>query len=206
MVREHSDDPLAKWEHWVDRAISDAQERGEFDDLPGHGKPLQLDDDAYAGEWALGFRVLKNAEMAPLWMELDREINALRAEMHTIVEQATRQEQAVPGTLGATAEPMEAPPRTPWLRWRRHRDDESKRAPSRQQDQVTDAMSRSGARQAYVKLAETLDEKIRLYNLALPLDLQHLQRARLPRQEAEKAFDSAALDSDPKNRKPSQRE
>lgn len=28
------------WESWVDRQIREAQERGEFDDLPGKGKPL----------------------------------------------------------------------------------------------------------------------------------------------------------------------
>ena len=29
-----------QWETWVDRQIRAAQERGEFDDLPGKGKPL----------------------------------------------------------------------------------------------------------------------------------------------------------------------
>jgi hypothetical protein len=29
-----------RWESWVDRQIREAQERGEFDDLPGAGKPL----------------------------------------------------------------------------------------------------------------------------------------------------------------------
>lgn len=28
------------WESWVDRQIREAQESGEFDDLPGAGKPL----------------------------------------------------------------------------------------------------------------------------------------------------------------------
>jgi transglutaminase-like putative cysteine protease len=28
------------WESWVDQQIREAAERGEFDDLPGHGKPL----------------------------------------------------------------------------------------------------------------------------------------------------------------------
>jgi hypothetical protein len=29
------------WESWVDQQIREGQERGEFDDLPGHGKPLK---------------------------------------------------------------------------------------------------------------------------------------------------------------------
>ncbi|MBW1766097.1 MAG: DUF1992 domain-containing protein, partial [Deltaproteobacteria bacterium] len=30
----------------VERKIKEAEERGEFDNLPGQGKPLDLDDDS----------------------------------------------------------------------------------------------------------------------------------------------------------------
>jgi hypothetical protein len=29
-----------QWESWIDRQIREARDRGEFDDLPGHGKPI----------------------------------------------------------------------------------------------------------------------------------------------------------------------
>ena len=32
--------PDIPWESWVDRQIRESMERGEFDDLPGSGKPL----------------------------------------------------------------------------------------------------------------------------------------------------------------------
>jgi hypothetical protein len=32
--------PGVRWESWVDRRIRDARERGDFDDLPGRGKPI----------------------------------------------------------------------------------------------------------------------------------------------------------------------
>lgn len=32
--------PGVSWESWVDRQIREGVERGEFDDLPGHGRPL----------------------------------------------------------------------------------------------------------------------------------------------------------------------
>lgn len=32
--------PGVEWESWIDKQIRDAMERGEFDDLPGKGKPL----------------------------------------------------------------------------------------------------------------------------------------------------------------------
>ena len=34
-----------QYESWIDRQIREAMERGEFDDLPGAGRPLHLDDD-----------------------------------------------------------------------------------------------------------------------------------------------------------------
>jgi hypothetical protein len=32
--------PGIAWESWVEQQIREARARGEFDDLPGHGKPL----------------------------------------------------------------------------------------------------------------------------------------------------------------------
>ena len=32
--------PGVEWESWVDTQIREAREKGEFDDLPGHGKPI----------------------------------------------------------------------------------------------------------------------------------------------------------------------
>ena len=29
------------WETWIDRQIREGMERGEFDGLPGHGKPIR---------------------------------------------------------------------------------------------------------------------------------------------------------------------
>jgi hypothetical protein len=33
--------PGVSWESWIDRQIREGMERGEFDDLPGQGKPLR---------------------------------------------------------------------------------------------------------------------------------------------------------------------
>lgn len=33
------------FESWIDRQVREAMERGEFDNLPGAGKPLHLDED-----------------------------------------------------------------------------------------------------------------------------------------------------------------
>lgn len=50
----------------VEARISDAQARGEFDNLPGAGKALQLDDDVLVPEeLRSSYRLLKNAGYLP---------------------------------------------------------------------------------------------------------------------------------------------
>ena len=40
---------LPRWESWVERAISEAQERGDFDNLPGQGQRLIIAENREAG-------------------------------------------------------------------------------------------------------------------------------------------------------------
>ena len=59
----------------VEARISEAQRRGEFDDLPGAGKPLELGDDALVPEeLRSGYRLLKNAGYLPAGIQVRREI------------------------------------------------------------------------------------------------------------------------------------
>lgn len=62
------------WESWIDRKIREAQEQGAFDDLPGRGKPLDLQGNPYAQDRELSFKILKDAGYAPEWIELDKAI------------------------------------------------------------------------------------------------------------------------------------
>ncbi|HCW0181583.1 DUF1992 domain-containing protein [Citrobacter freundii] len=61
-------------DQWAERHIIDAQSKGEFDRLPGTGKPLVLDDDSHVPlELRAGFRLLKNAGCLPPELEQRRE-------------------------------------------------------------------------------------------------------------------------------------
>jgi hypothetical protein len=40
-----------RWETWIDRQIREAEERGEFDDLPGAGKPIPDLDKPFDELW-----------------------------------------------------------------------------------------------------------------------------------------------------------
>lgn len=76
------------WESIVERQIREAMEDGAFDELPYHGEPLPVDDDAAAGERALAFRVLRNAGVAPPWIEADKEVRTLLADRDALLARA----------------------------------------------------------------------------------------------------------------------
>ena len=59
----------------AEEKILAAIERGEFDDLPGQGRPLVLDDNSSVPEQLrAGYRLLKNAGYLPPELELRKEI------------------------------------------------------------------------------------------------------------------------------------
>ncbi len=65
-------------DQWAERHITDALRRGEFDNLPGQGEPLVLDDDsAVPEELRSGYRLLKNAGCLPPELEQRKEAIAL---------------------------------------------------------------------------------------------------------------------------------
>jgi len=85
MQKEQEDDRpvLGRLGNWMEQIIHEAQQRGDFDDLPGKGKPLRLrDSDPYGGMEADVHRILKEAGFAPEWVEMRKrivaEINWLR--------------------------------------------------------------------------------------------------------------------------------
>ena len=65
------------WETLIERQIRQAVAEGEFDNLPYQGEPLPNDDNPYAGDWALAFHLLRNAGVAPPWIEADKEVRTL---------------------------------------------------------------------------------------------------------------------------------
>ena len=88
-IDEHGNRRFAPtWESLVDRQIREAMEAGMFDQLPYQGEPLPIEDDSAAGEWAMAFRMLRNAGVAPPWIEADKEVRALLARRDAILARA----------------------------------------------------------------------------------------------------------------------
>jgi hypothetical protein len=77
-------------EKLIDRQIREAMEGGAFDDLPFQGERIPIEDDSAAGDWALAHRMLKNARMAPPWIETDKEIRKLLDRRDAVMARAPR--------------------------------------------------------------------------------------------------------------------
>ena len=62
----------------AEERIREAMENGEFDNLPGMGRPLELEDlSNVPEEYRAAYKVLKNAHILPPEVELRKEIAAL---------------------------------------------------------------------------------------------------------------------------------
>jgi DnaJ family protein C protein 28 len=79
------------WEASVDKQIREAMERGDFDNLRGAGKPLDLSENPYTPEdWRLAYKVLKDAGVAPEWIEQGKEIRDELRALTTLLDSQSR--------------------------------------------------------------------------------------------------------------------
>ena len=77
----------------AEQRIQKAQEEGVFDNLPGQGQPLKLDDDlAIPEDLRLTYKILKNAHCLPIELELRKEIFNLRQLLDAAIDPDTRRE------------------------------------------------------------------------------------------------------------------
>jgi hypothetical protein len=76
------------WESLVERQIREAMDDGAFEDLPYRGERLPLEDDSAAGDWAMAHRMLRNAGMAPPWIESDKEARKQLAALEELIARA----------------------------------------------------------------------------------------------------------------------
>jgi len=75
----------------AERHIQQAQQRGELDNLPGQGKPLNLDDDSMVPKaLRAGYRLLKNSGFLPPELQLNKEIREVEQLLNQVSEGAAR--------------------------------------------------------------------------------------------------------------------
>lgn len=74
-IWEDPEGALRRRESRVEQQIREAQEAGQFDNLPGFGKPLPKDPGQdIAGERWMSNHILKQAGFTPEWIQLRKEI------------------------------------------------------------------------------------------------------------------------------------
>jgi hypothetical protein len=83
----------------VDRAIREAQERGEFDNLTTAGKPLQLGK-PWDPDWGMAHHILKQAGETLPWIALDKEIRERRDRLWAQLERAAADLRETAGQPG----------------------------------------------------------------------------------------------------------
>jgi hypothetical protein len=80
---------------WIDivaeRRIVDAMNEGVFDNLPGKGKPLQLDDDlSVPAHLRIQAKILKNSGGVPEWIQTEKEWLREREYVDVMIQQGLR--------------------------------------------------------------------------------------------------------------------
>jgi hypothetical protein len=88
----HPRPPAASWiDALVEDQVARAQAEGQFDDLPGVGRPLELDDDLLVPEdLRMACRILKNAGFLPPEMQALKDIDELQRLVRSGVDDAAR--------------------------------------------------------------------------------------------------------------------
>jgi len=70
----------------VGELIKQAVKRGEFDNLEGAGQPLNLEGNPFEGDLHMAHKILKDNGFAPYWIELGKEIDAMRIKFEKEVD------------------------------------------------------------------------------------------------------------------------
>ena len=87
---------MSGWDAIVEARIAEAQQAGAFDDLPGAGKPLDLDEERLVPEDVrAAYRILKNAGYVPAELLERKEAAGLRKLVATIAAEHPERRQAL---------------------------------------------------------------------------------------------------------------
>lgn len=138
------------WRDIVERRMQEADKGGQFDDLPGTGRPLDLRENPFAKpEWRLAHRMLKDAGFALDWIELHKTIRLELAQCQKLLEDQLLWADKV---LASTDDREEI------------------------DAQLDDIYRWTVA--SYTERAKKLNQKMELFNLMVPL--MHLQKHQVP--------------------------
>jgi hypothetical protein len=85
---------MTAFEKIVERKIKEAQEKGVFDNLPGSGHPVDLEDDSHVpDDLRIAYKVLKNADCLPPEIQLRKEIRQMEDLLESIPDEKEKYRQ-----------------------------------------------------------------------------------------------------------------
>jgi hypothetical protein len=85
---------MVAFEKIVERKIKEAQKKGAFDNLPGSGNPIDLQDDSNIPEdLRLAYKILKNADCLPPEIQLRKEIRRMEDMLDSIPDEKEKYRQ-----------------------------------------------------------------------------------------------------------------
>jgi DnaJ family protein C protein 28 len=147
---------LRDWESAIDKQIREAMERGEFDNLPGAGKPLDLSDDPHTpDDWRMAFKILKDNKVAPGWIEHGKTIRDELRALQLLLDDQIRWQSKHRAKMKSLAPPK-------LIAEREHL-----------------AQARERVMRDYRQRAETLNRLIDTFNLEVPNVQLQLPRVRI---------------------------
>lgn len=73
------------WHDLMEDIFEDGRQRGLFDDLPGKGRPLDLQQNVFEGSGSLANQLMRDNDLRPAWLgirsDVEAKIVALRADV-----------------------------------------------------------------------------------------------------------------------------
>ena len=82
------------YEDHISSIVKQAEKTGAFNDLPGKGKPLNLDKNLSYNPDKQLYRTLKNNHVLPRWIELSKEIDHLKENLKEKLKENTNTAEA----------------------------------------------------------------------------------------------------------------
>src|SRR5690606_10446427 len=79
---------MDEWNNLVSQRIEEAMRRGEFDNLSGRGKPIQVQREPFVPEdQQMAFKLLQNNDLTPDWIAERKEMLRLKQQFRDQVQQ-----------------------------------------------------------------------------------------------------------------------
>lgn len=178
-------------ESFAESRIREAIERGDFANVPGSGRPLDLgEENPFAGDMEVANRILRQAGGAPLWVELGRAIDDGLESLTACAVAARSEAMRGPRPMPSATAPVIRHGLRAW--WDRALS--GLRGNSHSRSVVPGAArpshtARERARAGYLLRAEQVDLQVDRFNACRPRALTWLERPRLTAKRAADRFD-----------------